>query len=340
LIQTEKSICCMPEFKFSCPHCGQNIQCDERWGGQEIACPACSQTLVVPQLAVAYASVPAAASPRPITPARPPARSAKAKMSPQKILAWTAGAVAFVVAMYFGLKVANNWQEGFNQKSKEVAAKAGDGELSHIARVYQVLDATDPDKAGDAQARASRRMEKERAKMLEDLKTKPDPTLAMPEVAPNWTLEAATASIPQGRINGTSGGASFHVETVRFDRGTTSAVLAFQEGVGTTADHELFITLPILATDNLAGRTWTVTKDTKGRAAPQIVKRWTMNPKYAPVQKAFSRGYVMKLELDEPTRDWQPGRIFLALPDTNQTVLAGEFSIAIARPPMNDMSRE
>jgi hypothetical protein len=39
----------------------------------------------------------------------------------------------------------------------------------------------------------------------------------------------------------------------------------------------------------------------------------------------------MKLELDPSSRDWQPGRIFLALPDTNQTVLAGKFSIAIPR---------
>jgi hypothetical protein len=50
-----------------------------------------------------------------------------------------------------------------------------------------------------------------------------------------------------------------------------------------------------------------------------------------PSEKTYSKGYVMKLELDQPTRDWQPGRIYLALPDTNQTVLAGEFSIPIPR---------
>jgi hypothetical protein len=39
----------MPEFKFSCPKCSQSIQCDVRYVGSQINCPACRQPIVVPR---------------------------------------------------------------------------------------------------------------------------------------------------------------------------------------------------------------------------------------------------------------------------------------------------
>src|SRR6266404_1144604 len=38
----------MADLKFSCPHCSQNITCDELWGGHELQCPSCQKTLLVP----------------------------------------------------------------------------------------------------------------------------------------------------------------------------------------------------------------------------------------------------------------------------------------------------
>jgi hypothetical protein len=38
----------MSEFKFSCPHCDQHLQCDERLGGKQIQCPACKHLIVIP----------------------------------------------------------------------------------------------------------------------------------------------------------------------------------------------------------------------------------------------------------------------------------------------------
>jgi hypothetical protein len=40
----------MPEFKFFCPNCAQQIQCDTGYVGLQINCPACQQTIVVPKL--------------------------------------------------------------------------------------------------------------------------------------------------------------------------------------------------------------------------------------------------------------------------------------------------
>ncbi len=57
----------MPEFKFSCPQCGQNILCDTGYSGVQITCPSCNQAILVPQ-APGYAAPPPAPSP-----AAPPA---------------------------------------------------------------------------------------------------------------------------------------------------------------------------------------------------------------------------------------------------------------------------
>jgi|GEM_PF-2014998 len=38
----------MTEFKFSCPQCGQNIQCATSYSGKQVNCPACQQVIVAP----------------------------------------------------------------------------------------------------------------------------------------------------------------------------------------------------------------------------------------------------------------------------------------------------
>jgi ribosomal protein S27E len=47
----------MAEFKFFCPQCGQNIQCDMSYSGAQINCPVCQQAIVVPQSPREAASV-------------------------------------------------------------------------------------------------------------------------------------------------------------------------------------------------------------------------------------------------------------------------------------------
>ena len=39
----------MAEFKFFCPQCSRQIRCDTGYSGTQINCPACKQTIVVPQ---------------------------------------------------------------------------------------------------------------------------------------------------------------------------------------------------------------------------------------------------------------------------------------------------
>ena len=59
----------MAEFKFSCPQCGQHIQCDTGYAGAQINCPVCQQAIVVPQAPRSAAAPLAMPAPPPAPPA-------------------------------------------------------------------------------------------------------------------------------------------------------------------------------------------------------------------------------------------------------------------------------
>ena len=69
----------MAEFKFTCPQCGQHIECDPGYSGAQINCPTCQKPIVVPQ-------VPGAAAPPP-----PPPPSATNLATKQSTMAPSAG---------------------------------------------------------------------------------------------------------------------------------------------------------------------------------------------------------------------------------------------------------
>jgi hypothetical protein len=54
----------MAEFKFFCPQCGQQVQCDTGYSGTQINCPACKQVVVVPQAPGSAAQPPVPAKSR------------------------------------------------------------------------------------------------------------------------------------------------------------------------------------------------------------------------------------------------------------------------------------
>src|SRR3954471_24771353 len=38
----------MSDLKFSCPSCGQHVQCNESYAGEKIPCPSCASLIRVP----------------------------------------------------------------------------------------------------------------------------------------------------------------------------------------------------------------------------------------------------------------------------------------------------
>lgn len=119
----------MNEFKFSCPHCQQNIQATPEYSGIQINCPNCQRTIVVPDAQVA------AAAPKPgkltmaastvqhaaTSPVMATTMARKAKKPPVKLyVGLGVGALAVVAAIIFVPKALDKYQ----QHKADVAAAA------------------------------------------------------------------------------------------------------------------------------------------------------------------------------------------------------------------------
>ena len=156
----------------------------------------------------------------------------------------------------------------------------------------------------------------------------PPPPKELPVLPAVWTLDVAQAVIPEGKANGTLSGTNFLVETAV----CTRQILGLYEGAARSPDLAVLVYLNLKPGESLTNHTWTVSPDKRDNGVRQVVKEWKTDPRYAPHTKAFSSGYAMKLELGEATSNVISGKIFLALPDTEQSVVAGQFKALAALP--------
>jgi hypothetical protein len=354
----------MADMRFTCPQCNQDITCDELWGGHQIQCPTCQAEIAVPQL---QAQAPAAASHNPLVP-KPPAntrlsagrtqvaRSEGALAAPVrqlvaappkkknpivKILGYTVVLAALGVGCYYGWGWLRDRQEKLNAKRREVEKTSDGGELGHVANLYNVLDATEPGgrglgglKGGQGSGPRQRTADAPSAIPLPAGASAAPGTAApaepeLPLKPATWTAELSSAKIPEGKVNGMISGTNFVPESIRVDATPAAQVFRLTQGALTSPDREILIYLHLKSGDTLAGRSWNVSTDMKAPEAPQVAKRWKTNPRYAPNIKQFATGYVMKLEFGEVTNGLAAGKIYLALPDTEQSVVAGLFKAAV-----------
>jgi len=153
----------------------------------------------------------------------------------------------------------------------------------------------------------------------------PPPPKESPMIPAVWTLDLDKAKTPDGKANGMISGTNFVPEIARLDKVGTTYLLRLLQGAPATPDLGFMVYLRLNAGESVTGHTWTVTQDLKDKTLPQVVKVWKTDPRYAAKQKSFSSGYAMKLELGQVADGVIPGKIFLALPDTEQSVVAGVF---------------
>jgi hypothetical protein len=150
--------------------------------------------------------------------------------------------------------------------------------------------------------------------------------------APAYTLDVASAKIPDGRVNGAISGSNFVAETVRIDPVGSAQVLRLLQGPAASPDREVLIYLHLKPGEKLGGQSLSVSSDMRGTGVPQVSKRWKATPRSAPTLKAFNTGYAMKLQLSAVTNGAVEGKLYLALPDTEQSVVAGGFKATLVIP--------
>ncbi|MGH7970608.1 MAG: hypothetical protein ACREIC_17925, partial [Limisphaerales bacterium] len=358
----------MADIKFACPHCQQHITCDALWGGHQLQCPSCQKELTVPAAPAAPAPAPAslvpppprAAAPRvslsqvggqsvaqkPAVPQRAiPIRNLAApapKRANPIVKFATTGAVvvALGAGCYFGWIWLRDRQEKANAQAKaEEARNSGESQVGHIANLNAVLDTTEPGHfPGQSSGRASGPRSRPSG-VGQEIPISPgsaQPAAAnaaqLPIVPPTWTLDLMGAKIPESRVNGSISGTNFVADTVVVAPMQTAEVLRFSQGQAPAPDRELLVYLHLRPGEKLGGQSFTISSEMRGAGVPSIAKLWKTNPRYAPTTKFFSSGYMMKLELGEATNGTLPGKIFVALPDAEQTVAAGVFSATTLAP--------
>jgi len=260
---------------------------------------------------------------------------AEKKGGPMKWVKIAAVLVVLGVGGYFAF----GWLMAYQQKLNAKRPQNSDGgEMGHIANVYQVLEATDPDRYEKAAGRSREGVPRQPRSSVgkpvpggvaegNDGAAKPAEK-ELPLIPAIWTLDIATVKIPETRANGKISGTNFVVETASLGVVGNAQVLSLRQGTAVSPDREILVYLHPKAGEALAGQTFTVSKDMKGPGVPQVAKRWKTNPKFAPTVKSFSAGYAMKLELGANTNSEIAGKIFLALPDAEQSVVAGVFKVA------------
>ncbi len=251
-----------------------------------------------------------------------------------------------------GLHYLSIYQDKANEKRRAEEKKSDGGELGHVANLYQTLDKTDPNRAPAPSAGAGGPMGDVNAAMDASStldagssggstpgrrapNANPGANVivggkALPTVPPVWTLDAAKANIAESKVNGTISGTNFVAESARLDRTANGYVLSLYQGALLSPDAEVIVYLHPGGTAPPAGRTFNVAPDAKDPGVSSVMKRWKRDPHYAPSSKPFSSGYVLKLEFGamSPENTTIPGKIYLALPDTEQTVVAGMFTAA------------
>ncbi len=387
----------MADIKFTCPHCQQQIQCDQLWCGHQINCPTCQGAMVVPQIEAAPpagsnqapASTPGSQFVAPVLKPPPggasrlsagrtqvarsttPAGIAQRPFQPKvqkkanPVLKWAlicTGLAALGVGGYYGYDYyTNQAQPKFNAKVDQASKRpVVGGDVGQAMDVNDALENTQPDRpapakrnalkrkltgadagqgvpvAGDSGAAAADTGGIEGASTATGTAS---PAKQLPIVAPAYTLNVEQAKIPAGKVNGLIAGTNFVCETARLDKTPDYYALTLRQGTGLSPDRGVRVFLHLKPNEWPTNQTFTVSTETRDPVITQVVKLWKTNPRFAATEQRFSSGYALKLELGQATDTGMSptgvpgtsvsGKIFLALPDTDKTVVGGQFTASL-----------
>ena len=305
----------MAEMKFDCPKCQQQIACDELWGGHELQCPTCHAEIMVPQpgsTAPATASAAPGARPSSLVPEVP--TTTKLSIGQARHQPMTAPPQASATST----------------TARAAAAFVKKKEPSKLIKVLQfagflaVLGVAGYFGWNWYQQRQAKAEEEKKAAAAQAAAAAAPAPAEPPMVAPQYTLDVTTAKIPEGKVNGMIAGTNFVAETVSLGLVGPNPVLSIFQGQMSSPDRQVLVYLRLKPGEKWSGHTWRVSSDEK-TGVPQVAKRWKAPGAPTPALQNYAGGYAMQLEFGQIKDGSIPGKIYLALPDNEHTVVAGTF---------------
>ncbi len=292
----------MSEFKFACPVCGQHITADSGSTGSQLECPTCYRKIVVPQAPTSadpkfILSAAEANKPRPPQPSRPVLEPIAQQPARTAI-----PVVVIVILILLCLLAAS----AFVFRGKMFGPKKPDA--------AQTGGANTGDTNEDGAPAVS--------------KGPPVPVVTN-DVA--WTLDLSTNSIPDAPTAGKIRG-----EFVACNRNSLQPVplegkphLGLSLRQTTRGLPDLSVTIYFFGrqAEDLAGKTINIgTNDTP---APRVTIRWKEGKDVR--SQIIADGYALKAEFGPIEGNRLAGKIYLCLPDENQTRISGTFSAEIKK---------
>jgi hypothetical protein len=148
------------------------------------------------------------------------------------------------------------------------------------------------------------------------------------EKTTHWSLNVDEAELPDTKAAGMIGDAEVEIKNPSLDVSGQMHILCLRGGTNVFSDPDVSILFWLKAGETLGGQKLSVASDAR-QGIPQVTKRWKLAGKSALQTKTFSSGYVLKLELGSVSGTSIPGKIYVALPDTEQTCVAGKFTANI-----------
>jgi hypothetical protein len=281
----------MSEFTFACPLCQQEIACDTQYYGQQLQCPICQGEITAPaaeeKKPAGSLGIKSSTGPKhtPTIPMLQKRVVVEKKSGVAKIAGVTAGVLVVLAALVFGAR--------YTPLKSRLPAFLG-GDAATAAAPGQSATTAEP------------------AAAAPEATPPPPPVLV-------WMTNLAEAVIPTNAAYGTITTNEFKHDTARVDNG----ILALRMGTNVMPDMELGVFFGLKPGENLTGKTIDVTP--QSRVAPRVWKKWKVEGKTALHQKVYSKGYAMRLQFGEVSEDKVPGKIYLCLPDEEQSVVAGSF---------------
>jgi hypothetical protein len=292
----------MSEFTFSCPLCQQDIICDAQYHGHQLQCPICHGEITAPEAAAQSAGPlalkgPGGAKHTPYMPRfhQQPVVDRKSGMG--KLVKITATILLVLVILFFMARITgldSRLPSFLGRRSTATAAATSAG------------SAPGQSAASPAETAAAA------------------PVAPPPPPAPvAWTTNLAHAVIPTNAAHGRITATDFKYDSAWVNNG----ILSLRQGKDSSPDLELGVFFGLKAGESLSGKTIDIAQE--ARLAPRVWKRWKVEGKLALQQKVYSKGYTMKLQFGDVSEDKVTGKIYLCLPDEDQSVVAGSFVASV-----------